>query len=127
MLLRMLSPGNLLQSEYMLRVLGLAHVGDTVVGDAMLRGVSGGEKRRVAVGEGLVTPAMILCLDEASTGLDSASTLALVRSMRRSAKLLNATVVMALLQPEPEVRRRALRRGRAVPCWLSCAPLHANR
>ena len=29
-----------------LKLLGLTHVRDTVVGDAMLRGISGGEKRR---------------------------------------------------------------------------------
>lgn len=42
---------------------------------------------------------MVLCV----AGLDSASTLALAQSMRRWAKLLNTTVMMALLQPEPEV------------------------
>lgn len=42
-------------------------------------------------------------LSPLASGLDSASTLALCQSMRRSAKLLNTTVVMALLQPEPAV------------------------
>ncbi|KAF8073262.1 ABCG35 [Scenedesmus sp. PABB004] len=103
MMVRMMRPDNLLLTEYSLAILGLSHAADTLVGDAVLRGVSGGEKRRVAVGEGLATSAYALFLDEASTGLDSASTLALVHSMRRWAKLLNSTVVMALLQPEPAV------------------------
>jgi ABC-type multidrug transport system ATPase subunit len=46
---------------------------------------------------------MVLMLDEATTGLDSASTLALVSSMAAWAKLLNCTVVMACQQPEPAV------------------------
>jgi ABC-type multidrug transport system ATPase subunit len=46
---------------------------------------------------------MVLLLDEASSGLDSASTLALITSMAAWARLLNTTVVMALQQPEPAV------------------------
>ena len=42
---------------------------DTVVGDAMLRGVSGGQKKRVTTAEMLVGPKKILFLDEISTGL----------------------------------------------------------
>ena len=42
---------------------------DTVVGDAMLRGVSGGQKKRVTAAEMLVGPKKILFLDEISTGL----------------------------------------------------------
>lgn len=67
-MLRMLHSSNLLQTEYMLAVLGLQHAANTLVGDAVLRGVSGGEKRRVGVGEMLVTTAMVIMLDEASTG-----------------------------------------------------------
>jgi ABC-type Mn2+/Zn2+ transport system ATPase subunit len=41
------------------------------VGDESLRGVSGGEKKRVTTAEVLCGPAMVLCMDEVSTGLDS--------------------------------------------------------
>jgi hypothetical protein len=46
-----MQPNSLTVSEWCLSTLGLQHCGDTLVGDAMLRGVSGGEKRRVTVGE----------------------------------------------------------------------------
>lgn len=69
MLLHMSQSHNLLQSEYALSLLGLAHVGDILVGDGVLRGVSGGEKRRVVVGEMIVTPAMFVVMDEPSTGV----------------------------------------------------------
>ena len=42
---------------------------DTVVGDAMLRGISGGQKKRVTSAEMLVGPKKVLFLDEISTGL----------------------------------------------------------
>jgi ABC-type multidrug transport system ATPase subunit len=51
-----------------LHVLNLTHAADTVIGDAMLRGVSGGERRRVTSGEMLVSSASVLLMDEISTG-----------------------------------------------------------
>jgi ABC-type glutathione transport system ATPase component len=42
--------------DWMLEALGLSHVKNTVVGDENLRGVSGGQKRRVTVGEMLLNP-----------------------------------------------------------------------
>ena len=54
-----------------LEALGLTRVKDTFVGDQeKVRGVSGGEKRRVTVAEMLCIGAPVLCCDEISTGLD---------------------------------------------------------
>ena len=41
-------------TEFTLRVLGLDYVADTVVGGSMLRGISGGQKKRVTTGEMIV-------------------------------------------------------------------------
>lgn len=52
-------------------ILDLLHLNacaDTIVGNDLMRGVSGGEKKRVTVGEGLITNARFLALDEISTG-----------------------------------------------------------
>jgi ABC-type multidrug transport system ATPase subunit len=38
-------------SQYTMEMLGLAHVADTFVGDSNVRGISGGQRRRVTVGE----------------------------------------------------------------------------
>ena len=57
-----------------LEALGLARVKDTFVGDQdKVRGVSGGEKRRVTVAEMLCIGTPVLCCDEISTGLDGKS------------------------------------------------------
>ncbi|CAB9497929.1 Pleiotropic ABC efflux transporter of multiple drugs [Seminavis robusta] len=54
-----------------LEALGLTRVKDTFVGDQeKVRGVSGGEKRRVTVAEMMCIGAPVLCCDEISTGLD---------------------------------------------------------
>lgn len=64
--------------------------------------MSGGEKKRVTVGEGLITNARFLALDEISTGLDSAVTYAIVASLRKRAEENGLGVVISMLQPTPE-------------------------
>ena len=49
-----------------LQLMGLYHVRNTVVGDAMLRGVSGGEKKRVTIAEGLLANSGLMVLDDYS-------------------------------------------------------------
>ncbi|ETL41745.1 hypothetical protein L916_07331, partial [Phytophthora nicotianae] len=92
-----------LRTELFLQILGLENCADTVVGDALLRGVSGGERKRVTVGEVLVGGQSLFLCDEISTGLDSAATFDIVKSMRTWCKTLGGSVIVALLQPTPEV------------------------
>jgi hypothetical protein len=51
-----------------LQLLSLVDCADTVVGDGMNRGVSGGERKRVTSGEIMVGPSKVLFMDEISTG-----------------------------------------------------------
>ncbi|PNY15670.1 pleiotropic drug resistance protein 1-like [Trifolium pratense] len=88
--------------DYYLKILGLETCADTVVGNAMLRGVSGGQRKRVTTGEMLVGTAKALFMDEISTGLDSSTTFQVVQSVKQSVHLLNGTAVISLLQPAPE-------------------------
>ena len=60
--------------QAMIDVLGLDICADTILGNAMRRGVSGGQKKRVTSGEMLVGPKRVLFMDEISTGLDSSTT-----------------------------------------------------
>ncbi|KAJ0959677.1 hypothetical protein J5N97_000669 [Dioscorea zingiberensis] len=89
-------------TDYILKILGLDICADTMVGDAMIRGISGGQKKRVTTGEMLVGPAKALFMDEISTGLDSSTTYQIVNSLRQSVHILGGTAVIALLQPAPE-------------------------
>src|SRR5690606_38147345 len=63
----------------------------------------GGERRRVTLGEMLVTGTNVLCLDEISTGLDSAATYDITRYLQSIAHFLDQCVIVSLLQPPPEV------------------------
>ncbi|KAL0905672.1 hypothetical protein M5K25_024110 [Dendrobium thyrsiflorum] len=89
-------------TDYILKILGLEICADTMVGDSMIRGISGGQKKRVTTGEMLVGPSKALFMDEISTGLDSSTTYQIVNSLRQSVHILGGTAVIALLQPAPE-------------------------
>ncbi|KAK7245297.1 hypothetical protein RIF29_40136 [Crotalaria pallida] len=89
-------------TDYILRILGLEVCADTIVGNAMLRGISGGQRKRVTTGEMLVGPAKALFMDEISTGLDSSTTFQVVNSLKHYINSLKGTAVVSLLQPPPE-------------------------
>ncbi|ETP11399.1 hypothetical protein F441_13085 [Phytophthora nicotianae CJ01A1] len=89
--------------EIVIQQLGLQNCQDTIVGDAMLRGVSGGERKRVTTGEMEFGMKYVSLMDEISTGLDSAATYDIINTQRSVAHTLHKNVVIALLQPSPEV------------------------
>ncbi|XP_077218109.1 ABC transporter G family member 42-like [Tasmannia lanceolata] len=91
-----------LQTDYTLRILGLDICRDTMVGNEMMRGISGGQKKRVTTGEMMVGPTKTLFMDEISTGLDSSTTFQIVKCLQQIVHLTEATIFMSLLQPAPE-------------------------
>ncbi|PNT72751.1 hypothetical protein BRADI_2g48620v3 [Brachypodium distachyon] len=76
---------------------------DVMVGDEMRTGISGGQKKRLTTGEMLVGPTKVLFMDEISTGLDSSTTFQVVRCIQQIVHLGEATVLVSLLQPAPEI------------------------
>ncbi|XP_050230912.1 ABC transporter G family member 29-like [Mercurialis annua] len=93
---------NNLFTDYTLKILGLDICKDTIVGDEMLRGISGGQKKRVTTGEMIVGPTKTLFMDEISTGLDSSTTYQIVKCLQQIVHLTEGTILMSLLQPAPE-------------------------
>ncbi|KAL3160198.1 hypothetical protein ABBQ32_010959 [Trebouxia sp. C0010 RCD-2024] len=90
-------------TDLVIKLLGLDVCSETLIGNDQIRGVSGGQRKRVTTGELLVSPKKTLFLDEISTGLDSATTFQIMRTLRHFAHLRQATMLIALLQPTPEV------------------------
>ncbi|XP_027367782.1 pleiotropic drug resistance protein 2-like isoform X3 [Abrus precatorius] len=89
-------------TDYVLKILGLEICADTLVGDEMRRGISGGEKKRLTTGEMLVGPAKVFLMDEISTGLDSSTTFQIVKFLRQLVHIMDVTMIISLLQPAPE-------------------------
>ncbi|XAR52749.1 Xenobiotic-transporting ATPase [Bertholletia excelsa] len=92
----------ILQTDYILKILGLDICADTLVGDAMRRGISGGQKKRLTTGEMIVGPTRALFMDEISNGLDSSTTYQIVACLQHLAHVTDATILVSLLQPPPE-------------------------
>ncbi|VFQ87367.1 unnamed protein product [Cuscuta campestris] len=88
--------------DYIIKILGLEGCEDTIVGNELLRGMSGGERKRLTAGEMLVGPANVLLIDEVSTGLDSSTTFQIIKSIKHYVHTLCGTAVISLLQPAPE-------------------------
>lgn len=86
-----------------LKILGLFESADTLVGDKLIRGVSGGQKRRVTLGEMLLPPRTIRFLDAISNGLDAATTYDIVQALKLLTNSFGTTTVISMLQPAPDV------------------------
>ncbi|KAJ2862504.1 hypothetical protein GGH94_004233 [Coemansia aciculifera] len=89
--------------ETVLRQLRLSHVKDTKIGGHGLRGVSGGERKRVSIGMELVTDPSILVLDEPSSGLDSSSAEMVVELTKEMSRQRNLCTLMTIHQPSAEM------------------------
>ncbi|XP_020575756.1 pleiotropic drug resistance protein 3-like [Phalaenopsis equestris] len=90
------------QTDYMLKILGLESCSETMVGDAMNRGISGGPKKRLTIGEMMIGPARAFFMDEISNGLDSSTTLEILSCIQQFVHITAATALISLLQPAPE-------------------------
>ena len=86
-----------------IELLNLDGCKDTIIGNDLIRGVSGGEKKRVTIAEALVKNARVLCMDEVSTGLDASVTFNIISGLKAWAQRTQGTCIIALLQPTPEV------------------------
>ncbi|KAI8968505.1 ABC-2 type transporter-domain-containing protein [Mycotypha africana] len=107
--LRTKTPGKRLPEEsqkefvnrviYMLgNMLGLTRQMNTMVGNAFVRGLSGGERKRLSIAEQMTTSSSINCWDCSTRGLDAASALDYVRSLRVMTDILNITTIATLYQ-----------------------------
>jgi ABC-type multidrug transport system ATPase subunit/ABC-type multidrug transport system permease subunit len=88
--------------DMLLKVLEIPHVAHTIVGNAIKKGISGGQKRRVSIGEALMKKAPILLGDEVTNGLDAVTAFRVVQSIRKMCKFLHYTSIMSVLQPSPD-------------------------
>jgi len=86
----------------LLRDLGLAECSDVMIGGALIKGISGGQKKRTSVGVELVTDPALLFLDEPTSGLDSFSACAMVKLLKKVSGS-NAAVLCTIHQPSSEV------------------------
>jgi len=88
--------------EDLLARLGLQSCADTVIGSALVKGISGGERKRTSVGVELITDPPLVLLDEPTSGLDSYAACQLVKQLNDLSKQ-GRVVCCTIHQPSSEV------------------------
>jgi len=119
-----------------LEAFGLSGVANTYIGDATVRGISGGQRRRVSLARGTISsPALLFC-DEPTSGLSATDAETCMKSLRIIAKKFGVLIVVVIHQPRAAVAAlfdtlllltsdpgRVVYYGpmaEAVPYWESC-------
>lgn len=84
--------------EFLLKSMGISHTRDTKVGNEFVRGVSGGERKRVSIIECLATRGSIMCWDQSTRGLDASTALEYTRAIRALTDIFGLSSIMTLYQ-----------------------------
>ncbi|KAF9052029.1 pleiotropic drug resistance ABC transporter [Panaeolus papilionaceus] len=85
-------------TDLLTTIFGLKHAKDTPIGDAAIRGVSGGEKKRVSIAEALAARSCIGAWDNSTRGLDASTALEFVKALRVSTDVFQTTTIVSLYQ-----------------------------
>ena len=103
-------PGNMSKAKFkehvitlLLKMFNIEHTRKTVVGDHFVRGVSGGERKRVSIAEMMITNACILSWDNSTRGLDASTALDFVKSLRVQTNLYQLTTFVSLYQASENI------------------------
>lgn len=111
--------------DVIMAIFGLNHTINTKVGNDFVRGVSGGERKRVSIAEAALGRSPLQCWDNSTRGLDSATALEFVKTLRISTSLTHSTAIVAIYQasqaiydvwrlfarPKPLLTRPGFRQG----------------
>jgi len=89
--------------ETLLNMFGLRKQIDTIAGNEFIRGLSGGERKRLTISEAMVAKGCIDCWDCSTRGLDAASALDYARSLRITTETLNKTTIATFYQASESI------------------------
>lgn len=83
----------------------IEHAMGTKIGNELIRGISGGEKKRVSLGEAIVTKGSTQCWDNSTKGLDASTALEYIQSLRSLTDTANISSLVALYQASESLFR----------------------
>ena len=84
--------------DVLMAMFGISHTKNTRVGDDFIRGVSGGERKRVTIAEASLSYSPLQCWDNSTRGLDSANAIEFCRTLRTQADFMGCTSFVAIYQ-----------------------------
>ena len=85
-------------AEFLLKSMGIFHTRDTKVGNEYVRGVSGGERKRVSIIECMATRGSVFSWDNSTRGLDASTALEYTRAIRALTDILGIATIVTLYQ-----------------------------
>lgn len=88
--------------DHILKLMNINGIQNSIVGNVQERGISGGEKKRLAIACELISKPQVLFLDEPTSGLDSFQAAMVMKALRGLADS-GCTVVLAIHQPRGQV------------------------
>ncbi|WYZ42701.1 hypothetical protein EsH8_VI_000400 [Colletotrichum jinshuiense] len=88
--------------DVVMALLGISHTKNTRVGDDFVRGVSGGERKRVSIAEAVLSYSPLQCWDNSTRGLDSANAIEFCRTLRMQADIFGCSSSVAIYQAPQE-------------------------
>eukprot|EP00331_Platyophrya_macrostoma_P006837 CAMPEP_0176428008 /NCGR_PEP_ID=MMETSP0127-20121128/12909_1 /TAXON_ID=938130 /ORGANISM="Platyophrya macrostoma, Strain WH" /LENGTH=556 /DNA_ID=CAMNT_0017809639 /DNA_START=239 /DNA_END=1909 /DNA_ORIENTATION=- len=88
--------------EQVLADLNLNKAADTMIGGPLLKGISGGERKRASIGVELITDPSLLFLDEPTSGLDSFTAFVIIKLLKQYAQA-GKTIVFTIHQPSSDI------------------------
>ena len=90
-------------TDVIMAVFGLSHTYNTKVGNDFVRGCSGGERKRVSIAEAALGGSPLQCWDNSTRGLDSATALEFVKTLRISTSLAGSAAAVAIYQASQSI------------------------
>ncbi|KAM0010814.1 putative ABC transporter, AAA+ ATPase domain, P-loop containing nucleoside triphosphate hydrolase [Helianthus debilis subsp. tardiflorus] len=96
------SQEKVLHAEAVINQLGLTRCKNIIIGGPNLRGISGGERKRVSIGQEMLINPSLLFLDEPTSGLDSTTAQRIVSTLWELARG-GRTLVMTIHQPSSKI------------------------
>ncbi|OKL56772.1 hypothetical protein UA08_07926 [Talaromyces atroroseus] len=84
--------------DALLKMFGISHTKNTQVGNEYVRGVSGGERKRVSIAETLASKSTVACWDNSTRGLDASTALDYAKSLRIMTDISRRTTFVTLYQ-----------------------------
>jgi ABC-type multidrug transport system ATPase subunit/ABC-type multidrug transport system permease subunit len=87
----------------MLKMFNIEHTKNTIVGNPFVRGVSGGERKRVSIAETMITGASVLSWDNSTRGLDASTAVDYARSLRVLTNIYKTTTFVSLYQASENI------------------------
>ena len=91
------------RADRTIREMGLQDCVNTRIGGWGVKGLSGGQKRRVSICLELLTHPKLLLLDEPTSGLDSATSYHVMNQIVKLTRQYQMTVLAAIHQPSSQV------------------------